>query len=1078
MPKSLVPQQMYVCKASAGTGKTYTLAAHYIALLMSGVSSANILAVTFTNKATSEMKQRILTYLNAIANELSVPETLDFLGHVRRMSKVRGLPELSDDEYSRRAKRLLADNLSNFDNLRVTTIDSFLQTLLSGLAQVLGKAAGYGVDLDTKHAITQAVDEVLSVDVAQNKDIRTMVQHCLNARLDNEEKWDLRPSLIRMVEQVYQESVQVIHHSIPLPSEEHPTYAKLLKDYRNQLANFRESADFKTLSQLYSQTRNYEQEQSIDAPYKADFYSFIKRVGQSVLAGGADAQLGVKDMFRGLGNRALNNLEKIKTEQIRLEMERMHQLCCNLRPRYLKWRICREYLNDLLLVGYVVERIHAAQRQNNTMLLAETANALMESMDQHDAEFVLLKAGIRYRHLMLDEFQDTSTLQWGNFRRLIEEAVSQGGSALIVGDVKQSIYRWRNGDFEIMNGLNSPQCEPYLASYFNPQPLSRNFRSRRNVVDFNLRTFYALAQQEAEDNEVVQSMYDEGFSPENENSVDSFYNTRKSGGYVCLREFNPDDYKQQFETKAERNLHAREQLLIHMFQQMEMLLSPDYGYRPKDMLILCRGKSEGKQVMRVFRRLKQLRDQYPNLYRADKIVSADSFLLESSVAVNTIISGLKYLLLQDKVAATYITVNQPHVDLSSILALDTELPLSDLVEQITRICLCPDGYYHGEDIAFLNCLRDKIRSYIGSFGSNLRDFLQYWDDKMHLDAIPATDIDAIRVMTIHKSKGLQAKNVFIPFCTWEQETGGGKKETIWCETDDLFLDDAHTIHARIPVAFNSAMEEVPCLENVYQTERRKQRIDALNLLYVACTRAEDNLFVLVYKDANTAGSWLTDLYGAEQEWGSVQTKDQDKDNAPHISQPFDFDQVEVLDATYRSTDASVQFRQSQMARQMLLQRNEQPDANAENIEFGNVCHAILQNVRTAKDLDPVIAQFLRRGLIPEEHRDFIYKLLHRLVNHPVAGQWFSNQWRVLREDTVLSLVSVNGQPEVIDRRMDRVMIHDDEVIVLDYKFAGQKDAYLAQVREYIGLLRRMGYSSVRGYLWYAFANQLVEVSSD
>ena len=1060
---------MYVTKASAGTGKTFTLAAHYIALLMSGVEHKQILAVTFTNKATAEMKERIIGYLQDIATMPESASVQGFLNKVKEVSRLRGLAELSTEQYQQRAKQLVKDILADFDNMHITTIDSFLQTLFSGLASALGIAAGYGIELDLDSVVSSATDQVLSEESSRDEDVRNAVVNCLKERLANEDKWDLRPSLIRMVKEVYKESVQVQGDQLIICGREHPEYAKDLMNYKASMLDYRKSKTFTAFNALFESIRPY-QEQLKDGIGAKNYNAFFNRMNDIYLHGkGKFSPLGSTDLNRFQSPEKLKNLTAQDCTILYNAISEINENLPIIERLANKALVRTKYINDLMLAGYVVDKIQSNLRESNTILLAETAYKLMKSLKEYDAEFVLLKAGIRYHHIMLDEFQDTSTLQWSNFKLLIQEILSSGGTALIVGDTKQSIYRWRSGNYEIMNGL---ETDPELGSYYNNNALKMNFRSREEIVHFNLETFKAIMQNEPD--ESIRQMYDEGYS---EGLLNAFYKSSNSGGFVRLCSF----VKQNEEDDGKVNL------LYDMFVQIEELLAA--GYQKRDMMILIRSKKDGERIINVFDELKK-DPLFPFLNKAGKIVSNTSFRLDASKAVNTIIAGLKWLLQKDEVAAFFLYTNYPD-RYSSISKLSSRLPLTDLVEHITRIFLCDDnGQYAGPDIAYLNCFRDKIRSYIGSHGSDTKAFLQYYDDKMHKDTIPSADSDDIRIMTIHTAKGLQAKNVFIPFCDWKLEEKG-KKNLLWCPTEDVLPDK----DVMMPVEYKDDMV-LAGYEEAHEIEKQKLRVDALNLLYVACTRAEDNLFISIptsgkevksIEKASSVGDLLMAVHGKNMTCGKRVIPNKESAMQP-VDKPLDFSHAELAfpadDYRYRSTDSLIEFRQSMEAREMLLSqkeiargsdgKSEKEEEQTHSAEFGNLCHAIMEKIRMKADADRVVDAFHLRGQIPSMGvKKRIQSILDRMMSHPMASEWFDGSWQLMREDTILTL-SPDGT-EVRQRRMDRVMIRGNEAIVLDYKFGSPKREYAEQVQAYMEIMRAMGYADVRGYLWYGFTNKLEEV---
>ena len=1060
---------MYVTKASAGTGKTFTLAAHYIALLMSGVGHKQILAVTFTNKATAEMKERIIGYLQDIATMPESASVKGFLNKVKEVSRLRGLAELSTEQYQQRAKLLVKDILADFDNMHITTIDSFLQTLFSGLASALGIAAGYGIELDIDNVVSSATDQVLSEESSRDEDVRNAVVNCLKERLANEDKWDLRPSLIRMVKEVFKESVQVQGDQLLICGREHPEYAIDLLHYKASMLDYRKSKTFLEFNALYERIRLY-QAQLKDCTGAKNYNAFFNRMNDIYLHGkGKFTPLGNNDINRFQSPDKLKSLTAKDCQMLYDAISRINEILPTLERIATKALVRTKYINDLMLAGYVVDKIQSNLRESNTILLAETAYKLMKSLKEYDAEFVLLKAGIRYHHIMLDEFQDTSTLQWSNFKLLIQEILSSGGTALIVGDTKQSIYRWRSGNYEIMNGLDS---DPELGAYYSNNALKMNFRSREEIVRFNLETFKAIMQNELDAS--IRQMYDEGYS---EGQLNAYFKSSNLGGYVRLCSF----VKQNEEDDVKRSL------LHDMFAQMEELLAA--GYQKRDMMILIRSKKDGERIINVFDELKQ-EPLFPFLNKAGKIVSNTSFRLDASKAVNTIIAGLKWLFLNDEVAAFFLLTNYPD-RYSAFSNLSSRLPLTDLVERITRIFLCDEnGKYAGPDIAYLNCFRDKMRSYIASHGSDTKAFLQYYDDKMHEDTMPSADSDDIRIMTIHTAKGLQAKNVFIPFCDWKLEEKG-KKNLLWCPTEDVLPDK----DVMMPIEYKDDMI-LAGYEDAHEIEKQKLRVDALNLLYVACTRAEDNLFISIpttgkeiksVEAASTVGDLLMAVHGKNMTCGK-RMKPNKESSMQQEDKPLDFSHAELAfpteDYRYLSTDSKIEFRQSMEAREMLLSQkdkansndsmSEKDDEQTHSAEFGNLCHAIMEKIRMKADANRVVDAFHLRGQIPNMVvKKRLQTIISRLMSHPMASEWFDGSWQLMREDTVLTL-SPDGS-EVRQRRMDRVMIRGNEAIVLDYKFGSPKREYVEQVQAYMEIMRAMGYADVRGYLWYGFTNKLEEV---
>ena len=520
-----------ICNASAGSGKTFTLAAFYVAcLLENGNPGAyrSVLAVTFTNKATSEMKDRILTHLYALGHGYADAGFLDKVKEVLRgrgyrtddssdprdsRSACERLTEgpldpkdsgsaskrITDAEIRERAAALFDDMLAHYDDIEVMTIDSFLQLLFAGLAQSIGLSANFNVEIDTEHLLDTAVDQILSTHIDEQEGLASTISEKISKQLDEEGRWDIRGELRTLAKELLKESVQ-----------DKTTDA----DFdRERIRAFRDAIDLNATEEMQELKSLWESLNGRIDEVRAlkggvDFKSFVGRVEKMVRG------KRLEDKDGPVAPRSEKHLEGVKVlssqssddRQSRVQdyglqvtdndsdllgqLRRLNELFVALKPRYMCWYYTQERLDEMMLLTYLRNRMRANLHEANSVLLAETAHKLSAALQPGDADFILEKAGIRFRHILLDEFQDTSTLQWDNFCRLISEVLASGGTTLIVGDTKQSIYRWRNGNRHLMEGLNRDNSQ--FGAFVQEQPLRRNFRSCKKVVEFNLRLFKKL----------------------------------------------------------------------------------------------------------------------------------------------------------------------------------------------------------------------------------------------------------------------------------------------------------------------------------------------------------------------------------------------------------------------------------------------------------------------------------------------------------------------------------------------------------------------------------------------------------
>ena len=1062
-------QPVTICRASAGTGKTYTLAAYYVGLLLSGEDYRSILAITFTNKATAEMSERILGYLYSIAQGAERP----FLNYARQfMLRDEKLP---DAELEKRAQKCFRQMLLDYDNMQVQTIDSFLQTLLAGLSGVLHMSAGLNTELDIDHVIRQAVDQLLTTDMTASD--RSIIEDYMRLKLDEESQWDVRNSLCQMAKELFNESVQMLHADgrILFDTQAITRRRQVVEDL------WESNPDVKQLRTLIAHCNPEKYNR-----YTTYAYNRIKRSLES------PEKMPVADRFRGVSAKSCNAEEMTQASELAARVGRF----------YNTLQLTVRFSRDMELMTSLQKLIDRNLDEANSALLARTANTLSEALREGDADFILEKAGIRFKHILIDEFQDTSRLQWSVIRQLLMDVLAGvGHTLLIVGDIKQSIYRWRNGDWHIMDSLDFPNINEQFTS------LTRNFRSSEEVVRFNLSLFkHIVSNYESvgpNEQKLIERIYDEGFRPED---LDAFYQAeRKRGGYVRFRAFPKSRASVLPEDAPSNPVSTRELMVLDMFDEMENLLQK--GMLPSDMMILVREKKDAAFITDIKSAITNPQSpipnpQYPHLSKVS-MVSADSFLLEASESVRTIIAALRAVVRDDKVAAKYVelTTGNPDIFEQINARISPKTPLYESVSELVSLLLTDEhGRYTGTETAYVNNLLDRTRAYVSSYGSHMDDFLTYWDDTLHAKPIPSSATDAIRILTVHASKGLQAQTLFVPFCTWTKETGQHPQK-IWCEVPEMIDTNGDFV----PVQDGAEMQDSE-YRHAYFAEHMNLRIDNLNMLYVALTRAEDNLYVsadfpITSKGAmgtcNRVGRYLLDFLDMGQEIlrddlpltrdgapyaeytsgtpviKQPQAPSRDGDRPKTNSKPFSFSGTPATYAELWSDSNQVRFVQSQEGA-LYTDYGEEAYRRVARIDFGTLCHDIFAHLHQADELDFVLDDFETRGLIAsKQQREELKSLISSAwEGNDEMRSWFTDPWQLKLEQAIYI--------DHRELRPDRVMINPqtNEAIVLDYKFGGWEDKYTQQVNDYMEALRRMNYSHVRGYIWLARTNKLVPITNN
>ena len=1060
---------LIVCKASAGTGKTFTLAAYYIAMLFSGESYRNILAVTFTKAATTEMKERILTYLLGIADG----GEQDFLRKVREYMLRDS--EVSDQVLRSRAAANLHAILQDYDNFSVTTIDSFLQQLISGLAVAINRTADFAISLDVDQVIASAVDTMLTSELTDEskRTVFEYVEQCIG----DSESWDIRKSLIRIATQLYKESVQV--YSTRLSADVRLDLdAKRIADYRSALYRQRNAA----LAKFVQITQRAKSDQEAGVAYTQGRNA--KTLIDNMCKCATDTQaVKSSELFRGASDKGL---AEVLADPSLAELQRA---CDDMRHTWWQTTCSMTYLNDMRLMRALEESIQRQLQRTNTALLADTAVTLAEALQPGDADFILEKAGIRYRHIMIDEFQDTSLLQWNVFLHLIKEVVAvPGQTVLIVGDAKQSIYRFRNGNWQIMERLGKSE----LCEVFNPdvEPLVRNQRSRERVVRFNLGVMQHVAKQDnlqmpvsdTDRRPVGPTLYDEHQA---ERPLSEFYRTDKhQDGYVRCRFYPFYDKKSAKSVGTESLLKELQQqaLWSDVCSTIEQLLAA--GERPQDILVLGRYNSEIQKWAAFCR---EQGDTYPLLNRT-QMVSRDSFKLESCITVQLLITALRYMHTGSSAAAAYLRLYLGEDITERIKAVDSRSPLYDRLQHLLQVIGCADGIYQGEDVAYVNSLLDEVQNFIATNGSDVQALLQYWDDKMSTFAIAGSSSEAIQLMTVHNSKGLEGKTVILLNAAWETEKDH-KEAVLWAPAIPI----ADCSLPYIPVRQEANLQrtgEHSAFNIAYTREHEAQRVDNYNLLYVALTRAADNLLVYALPNAKshldgypTVAASLLDYCGLRDR---LKTFAESEDtcleytagDAPYIHQPdehksgspFSYAGAEPVATVICSDGEQITFRQSQESAQY-TQDGDSADELTAQTDFGLLCHDIFAHIGSYSEVEQVLDSYRQQGLIEDNDQyNRIAELIREAFTSSLMQQWFDGTWQLKREEAILTPTAVI--------RPDRVMIKGSKAVVLDYKFTTQqRPGHILQVRDYMSALRRMNYTDVEGWLWYAFGNKLVKVES-
>ena len=1072
--------ELLIYKASAGSGKTFTLAVEYIKhLLLNPRAYRQILAVTFTNKATAEMKERILTQLNGIATGDPASEP-----YLHRLKEMMPQPDWDDDKWRQRAQAALQCLVHDYDRFRVETIDSFFQSVMRNLARELELNPNLNIELNNTDVLDQAVDSLIE-KLTPDSPVLAWLLDYIEERIRQDKRWNVANEIKAFGRNIFNEEYiergETLREVLKDPS--------VVKEYRQTLQEMEEEA----LELMKGFNAQFECELEGHGLTTDDLSGKSKGIS-SYFRKLANGQLADKDVMNATLQKHLDNAENwtTKTHKRRKEIvqcaenswmpmlreaERLRPMQC----RILKsCRLSSQHLSKLQLLNHIDKEVRTQNQEHNRFLLSDTNALLHRLLREGDSSFVFEKIGASLRNVMIDEFQDTSRMQWDNFRLLLLEGLSQGADSLIVGDVKQSIYRWRNGDWSILNDLGPNHSQfPFP---IRVETLKVNRRSETHIIQFNNQLFQQAVGQLNERH--LQELKESCYPLQNAYAdiVQESPRTQQRG------------YVQGTFLDADNEAEYTQQTLQALGQEVQRLIAS--GIRPDDIAILVRKNKSIPAIADYF-------DQELHL----SVVSDEAFRLDASPAVCLLIDALRYLNDPQQTiaqASLLLTYRQSRGDLSdhstwdewlradpaSLLPADfiqrrdewRLMPLQELLEELYR--LFDVHSMKGQD-AYLLAFFDAVSEYLQNNPSDLQLFLTHWDEQLCQKTIAGGEMSGIHIYSIHKSKGLEFHTVLVPFCDWKLENETNN-QLVWCKPPVVPFNTLPLV----PVNYSSGMAESVYRAD-YLAERLQLWVDNLNLLYVAFTRAGKNLLFWCKKDASNCVAELlaqalpelaTDGLG---HWDSEESIYQFGELCPS-SQQADTPQAsasrnrlllspQCLPIRMQSLQNHAEFKQSNQSADFIAGVDE-AESRQRFLHRGCLLHTLFERIRTEADIDSAIDRLVFDGLIGNQEQEAeIRRLTTEAFALPLVKDWYSGRWTLFNECDIIWM----EEGELRNRRPDRVMMHGDEIVVVDFKFGQPRRHYARQVEGYLHLLARMGYptSHMRGYLWYVDAGRIEEITS-
>lgn len=1050
-----------------------------------------ILAITFTNKATEEMKSRIVETLDVLASN---PDESPYITDLTTMLGA------SKDDISKSAGIAERQMLEDYTNFNVCTIDTFFQKILRTFAYEVNLSSNYGVELNDEYVVELGVNNLKTrlhdESGKKNKSLSHWLWMFVQDSIKNGSSWDVfyKPKSKKTVDNSLYNFAKVLTNEVVKKN------SKQLFDFLADPKNIQafNVALNSGISNLIPKVKECVDEifKMLEGPgIKANknFTNFLDALNNS-----ANPFL-IKDLDKKvekkIADQSFVNKKSAKVNDIAI-CDCLTKILDN-NTVYASYKKILDLTYQLGLLGDINASMQDFTNENNTILLSGTNDIVKRIIDGCETPFIYERIGMYLHNFLLDEFQDTSRMQWENLLPLVRNGLANGHDSLIIGDVKQSIYRFRNSDPQLLHSQLKVDFSNDSIKYNEGRSI--NWRSARNIVHWNNAFFQFLSM--ALNMDEFYADVEQEVSPKNE---------KLPGHVVVARREIPDkkkdtDGSNDCEIKNDDNsndndLNFKEWAIEKMIVDLQSLLAR--GFKQKDIAVLSNTNREGQLAIS---RIMKWNIENPD--KQMKVVSEESLLVISSPAVRIVVNILKML---DRCEAhnedgrempmvlrRFEANRSEGMDTSeafedAIVSKDEDIAdyidrlyetsksacLDSVVEQIIKSQLSKQ--MTEENTPYLLAFLDSVVDFMSRYGSNIHHFLKWWDKVGPGLSISSPDnIDAIRVITIHKSKGLQFPCVLIPMFDWNFD----QSSIEWIETAGFKekLPKGVAIPPIVPVKRDN---KSTLFDNEFNEIARSNIMDSLNKTYVACTRAQYEL--IIYTENNKElGLQLSQFLETcrNNDISPTPTENCDPDVVYELGKPMLRSDIPALNSDDNALPDNVESRimppysvVSDVDRWKLTSPDIIIDVRGTTRWVGEMLHKVMERVRTPKNLKKAFGRALHRGMITEEEHDEYLALLSKRLADPRVADWFANDNRLMLERSVT--IGGNGQ-----KRPDRVVMKPNgEIIIVDYKFGDRSDDNDTKYKRQVAGYKRAVCDAlgcrpdcVSGYVWYIHSGDILAV---
>ncbi|MDY6436163.1 MAG: UvrD-helicase domain-containing protein [Bacteroidales bacterium] len=1045
-----------IYRASAGSGKTFTIVREYLTLCLGDNADAfrEILAVTFTNKAAGEMKAKILRFLLGFiegSTESDIVQMREYL-----ISAVN----ISESALIDRVKRLYTNILHNYSDVAVCTIDSFVQRLSRSFARELELPGQYSVILDDDDLVDEIIRRI-SDEIGKNQFITTILSNFVEYNLSEESNWDVKKLLGGFIVKLLSEDAYRKGNYKNFSDIDEKKY----KEIRDYVHAEKENLD-KAILLIINGIEEEEKRRGItDQDYSGKASRGLPTVKKKMAEGKSCVTTATTESILNGDKPWKDPKSRISDDAI---LDVYNDAVREYKSLYSKKLIYDTIEKDLYLYvlrNHIFELIKEYIAESSQVHISEFNKRISDILDDCSVPFIYERIGERYKHYFIDEFQDTSVLQWQNFLPLVENSLSSGNMNLLVGDAKQSIYRFRSGEVEqIINLPNiykrpdnafGERCEAQFVASARKMTLDTNFRSSKSVIKFN-NTFFRYA----ENSLPIKGVY---------NDVEQIYNPKNGEGFVSVEVLHGEMKQAEYREKVKKSI----------LKQIIDLHNQNIGY--KDITILVRSNSDGTDIANYL------------VENGIGVVSAESLLLQTSDKVQLVVHSLMRMVDDSnpvtKKAVEFFAAKCRCEAVPKVISAEQTGGIYDLCMQICKSY----GFNIAEDV-FLQYFMNMVFDWQGHHSSGIADFLEFWDKKKNKLAVQLSgELDSVQIMTIHKAKGLEFKVVLYPYAnTMLQSAHGFTQSEMWLQCADY--DETKSIPHLDAFLLKLSKEKLvgTAFEHLVEKENQKTMLDILDLMYVAMTRAKNMLFVYTndYKPKNEGYNLFTDFFE-----DSLDIQHDKSGN--HIDAFKDYflknEEIEVVEGeemtTYNygdfaSTVLEINKKSSRSDKVKILELPEgnkapntlnwyeklqlDPDptmmwAEKDSFrpdEWGLLVHEILSKILTIADAERALRPYVNDGTLDQKQADRLLSIFRKVTEIPELKEAFSEDAMVKNE---MDIRTYDGN--II--RPDRYVETKNGTILIDYKTGRPDEQYHGQLQNYMSALIQMnGMQQIKAYLVY------------